>query len=163
MVKKDSGLPEQDGWFRDITASRGFEKVQADEIWAIARKMAEPCSKKDLKEQEVTSGIVFNTHSLLWSDQKEKMVPERILYDTMHSYYSNGCASWEIALLLQAIYTRTNVTREVLQEAVLACHVEKLEIVVVKLKLTSVLFLMKRSAMKNSSRARRTRQLPLSL
>ena len=127
MVKKDSGLPEQDGWFRDITASSGFEKVHADEIWAIARKMAEPCSKKDLKEQEVTSGIVFNTHSLLWSDQKEKMVPERILYDTMHSYYSNGCASWEIALLLQAIYTRTNVTREVLQEAVLACQWKSLK------------------------------------
>ena len=127
VVKKDSGLPEQDGWFRDITASSGFEKVHADEIWAIARKMAEPCSKKDLKGQEVTSGIVFNTHSLLWSDQKEKMVPERILYDTMHSYYSNGCASWEIALLLQAIYTRTNVTREVLQEAVLACQWKSLK------------------------------------
>ena len=120
IVKRGSGVVEQDGWFKEISAAEGFISASDKDIFDICDQMSLPSTKKLLESKEVCSGITYNPHTLLWSTERQKMPPSAILFDPLHTYLVNGCASWEVELFVSALYKHTETTREMLQEAVMA-------------------------------------------
>ena len=118
VVKSGCGVSCHDDYFKEISASHGFEPSSDAEIFSVCDRLVLCTTKKAQERLEITSGISFSTKSLMWSDQRLRMPPSQILYDWMHTYLSNGCASWEVCLFLQTVEAKTNVTRELLQEAV---------------------------------------------
>ena len=120
VVKMGCDVVSYDDWFKEISAETGFVTISDQEIFALCDKMLLPCTKKSLELQEKCAGVSYIPGSLLWSSERAKMPPSHILYDYMHTYLCNGVASWEVTLLLEEVYSRSNVTLQLLQEAVAA-------------------------------------------
>lgn len=116
VIKNRSGV--EDDWFKEISAAGGFVPTTDTDVFNVCDAMKLPCSKKELETQEITSGISFNPATLMWSNERSQMPPSRVLYDYMHTYLFNGVASWEVSLFLDAVYNTTEVTREILSDAV---------------------------------------------
>ena len=67
------------------------------------------------------SGITFEPKSLMFDPvERQKLPVSNIINDMMHVYLCNGCASWEVALMMEAITEHTALTRELLKETVVA-------------------------------------------
>lgn len=121
VIKGKSDIPAFDPFFVDIGACDGFKHSSDQEIFSSFDKLCNCRTKADLELQEKAGGVSFDPHAFM-SDtvQRTKMPPSRIIYDYMHTYLSNGVASWEIALFLQAVFNHTHVTLEDLQATALA-------------------------------------------
>ena len=120
VVKKDAGVSQYDHFFVEISAASGFCQTTDAEIFKAADDLGVAQTKKQLELKEMCCGITLTPGSLLFSDQRTKLPPSRIVHDLMHTYYTNGVASWEVALFCDLVFKQTNVTLEVLQECVLA-------------------------------------------
>lgn len=115
-------LTQYDDWLRDLAASTGFCRATDAQIFAAADQMTNAVTKKELAIQEKASGITYSPSSLLWdSGQRSKMPPCKMAYDWMHTYLHNGICILEIFLFLNMVYQYTNITRSLLQEAVVSC------------------------------------------
>lgn len=122
VVPCRSDLTQYDDWLRDLAASTGFCRATDAQIFAAADQMTNAVTKKELAIQEKASGITYSPSSLLWdSGQRSKMPPCKMAYDWMHTYLHNGICSLEIFLFLNMVYQYTNITRSLLQEAVVSC------------------------------------------
>lgn len=95
LVKRDAGVSHIDPYFLELDAFEGFDEITDQEMFNICDELK--CIQRNrarLDSVEKASGVTFNPHSLWWSNQRSKLPPSRILTDLMHSYLSNGCASW---------------------------------------------------------------------
>eukprot|EP00435_Cladocopium_sp_Y103_P064875 s1864_g26.t1 len=121
VLKKDSGLLEHEPSFVDVTASSGFKSLSDEKIFRDCDRMRDCRTRAQLDIHEKATGIVYDEATLMFSQsQRIKMPPSRIIADFMHCYLCNGVASWEVALMLEKIYSRTSLTLELLQEAVVS-------------------------------------------
>ena len=121
IVSAKSSLTEYEDCLKDISASSGFAVASDEEIFALCDKMLRPCTKRELDLQERCSGITYVRGSLLFDHmERSKLPPSRIMYDFMHTYLHNGVASREVHLYLTAVFQETEITRELLQNAVVA-------------------------------------------
>lgn len=118
VVKNRSGV--EDDYFKEISAAGGFAPTTDADVFRVCDAMRLPCSRKELETQEITSGISYNPHTLMWSDVRSQMPPSRVCYDYMHTYLFNGVASWEVSLFLELVFNETAVTRQIFQDAVSA-------------------------------------------
>ena len=84
---------------------------------AALRREALHGNKKSLQELEKALGIKYSENGLLFDEQALACLPvSNICNDVMHCYYSNGCANWEIRLLLEAL-EQVNLSFKKLGEA----------------------------------------------
>ena len=121
-VKKDSGLDPMQ--YPDITnpSFAQFRQIQNKDIWNLAdalQKMVEDGeSKAKIQKFEKAAGLVFFGDGLFYQPRiRERMPPTHVCVDGMHCYYSNGCASWEIALCLDAVTKASHWTLRFLRDA----------------------------------------------
>ena len=122
-VKKDSGLDPMH--YPDITnpSFAQFRQIQNKDIWNLAdalQKMVDDGeSKAKIQKFEKAAGLVFFGDGLFYQPRiRERMPPTHVCVDGMHCYYSNGCASWEIALCLDAVTKASHWTLRFLRDAV---------------------------------------------
>ncbi|CAK9089101.1 Uncharacterized protein SCF082_LOCUS42049, partial [Durusdinium trenchii] len=121
VVKAASGVVEIDEDFKEISAANGFDLASDSDIFRLCDSLLQPMSKKDREMKERCCGVTCSPDTLLFDpSERLKMPPSRIMYDFMHTYLHNGCASREIHLFLTNIFSLTEVTREILQGAVVA-------------------------------------------
>jgi hypothetical protein len=121
VVKSNSGLQEHEPSLVDISASSGFKLSSDASIFRQCDRMIHCQTKKELEFYEKATGIVFDEATLMFSlPERTKMPPSRIIPDFMHCYLCNGVASWEVALLLETVYSKTSLTLDLLQEAVVS-------------------------------------------
>lgn len=121
VVKAASGVVEIDEDFKEISAANGFDLASDSDIFRLCDSLLQPMSKKDREMKERCCGVTCSPETLLFDpSERLKMPPSRIMYDFMHTYLHNGCASREIHLFLTNIFSLTEVTREILQGAVVA-------------------------------------------
>ena len=118
ILKKDSGLLEHEASYVDISASSGFNLLSDASIFRECDRMRSCRTKAQLDMHEKATGIVCDVATLMFSQsERPKMPPSRIISDFMHVYLCNGVASWEVALMLETLYSRTALTLDVLQKA----------------------------------------------
>ena len=55
---------------------------------------------------------------LLDSNERWKLAPSQCLTDPMHTYFSNGCASWEVAMFCESVFKDTPWTLSHLKQSV---------------------------------------------
>ena len=123
-VKKDSGLDPMQ--YPDISnpAFAHFRQIRDQDIWDLAdalQKMVDDGeSKAKIQKFEKAAGLVFFGDGLFYQPRlRDRMPPTQVCVDGMHCYYSNGVASWEIALCLDAVTTASHWTLRFLRDAVL--------------------------------------------
>ena len=117
-LKTDSGLLEHEASYVDISASSGFNLSSDASIFRECDRMKHCRTKAQLDMHEKATGIVYDVATLMFSQsERQKMPPSRIISDFMHVYLCNGVASWEVALLLETLFSRTSLTLDLLQEA----------------------------------------------
>ena len=118
VLKKDSGLLEHDASYLDISAPSGFKLSSDAAIFRECDRMKHCRTRAQLEMHEKATGIVYDDATLMFSvSERRKMPPSRIIADFMHVYLCNGVASWEVALMLETVYSRTSLTLDILQAA----------------------------------------------
>ena len=87
------------------------------EAVATLRREALHGNKKSLQELEKTLGFKYSESRLLFDEKALACLPvSNVCNDVMHCYYSNGCANWEIRLLLEVL-DKVNLSFQKLGEA----------------------------------------------
>eukprot|EP00435_Cladocopium_sp_Y103_P035404 s395_g9.t1 len=124
-VKKDSGLdPER---YLEIS-EHCFEKFRAatnEDIFALADALKNyvdvGATKKTVENFEKAAGLVFFEDGLFFRpDLRGRLPPCSVCVDGMHAYFSNGCASWEVALCMAAVHKHAGWTLRAISDAALA-------------------------------------------
>jgi len=107
-IKRGTNLSEYNSFFQDISnhdLSAFHEQTDAD-IFAIVDGLvlqAPNLGKTALQKKETACGFNHNPHGLLCDHfGREILPPSSFLLDTMHLYYSNGIASWEVVQMYGA-------------------------------------------------------------
>ena len=119
VVKRDTNISRFDDFFVEVSAWQGFQPVTDEEIFQMADSMQHCATKAELEMTEKCAGFSFVPNSLLFTEQRWKLGPSRILTDYMHTYLANGIASWEIALFVQTIVDHTSITLDMLRTCAL--------------------------------------------
>ena len=120
IVSKGSGINDIDPWFKEISASDGFVFASDAEIFKSADSLtqATPRTKSDLEMMERCTGIRYLPGTLMFDPlQGGKMPPNNMLTDPMHTYFTNGVASWEVALFVAKILEHTDCSLQDIQTA----------------------------------------------
>ena len=120
IVSKGSGINDIDPWFKEISASDGFVFASDAEIFKSADSLtqATPRTKSDLEMMERCTGIRYLPGTLMFDPlQRGKMPPNNMLTDPMHTYFTNGVASWEVALFVAKILEHTDCSLQDIQTA----------------------------------------------
>ena len=121
VVKAAASSFFKDSTWKDVGASGGFKVSTDKDIFEHCDKLKCIRTKAEREIYEKASGIVLDEATLMFSKaERTKLPPSRIINDTMHCYMTNGCASWELAIFLQSVFSHTNVTLEILQQAVVS-------------------------------------------
>ena len=113
VVKKDSGLAAPTNGLVEILAhDRGlFRPVSDADLFDYCDRLARhpPTRQKDLVRLEQTSGVVFDSSSLLFDPQtRATLPPSRVIYDPLHCYFQGGVAAVEAACLVTALTERAD-------------------------------------------------------
>ena len=123
-VKKDAGLnPNQYFEISEHQFSK-FRTASDSDIWEIAdrlqRYVREGASKSTVEKFEKAAGLVYFPDGMFFQEGlRGRCPPSNICIDGMHAYFSNGCASWEIALCLDEIQKQTRWSLALLCQAAL--------------------------------------------
>ncbi|CAJ1443806.1 unnamed protein product, partial [Effrenium voratum] len=107
VLKKDSGVALEGTAFVEIDeADTGrFQIVSDSDRFAQCDAMlaqAHNITKAALEREERACGITLNEHAILFKPIRAALPPSVVLADCLHLYFSNGCASWELAMVLSA-------------------------------------------------------------
>ena len=122
VLKRDSGVPKVDPYFVEVSSSNieKFDLQTDSDIFSVYDNLLEQqevLNKTKLGKLEVATGFVANCHGFLASKEARLYCPPSCwLLDVMHLYYSNGCASWEVVLLVEQIQTH-GISLRLLQES----------------------------------------------
>eukprot|EP00435_Cladocopium_sp_Y103_P063880 s659_g25.t1 len=121
VLKTTSSSDFKDSLWKDVGASSGFKVSTDQEIFGHCEKLKSFKTKAQREIYEKASGIVLDESTLMFSAaERTKLPPSRVIGDSMHCYFTNGCASWELAMFLEAVFRHTNVTLDMLQAAVVS-------------------------------------------
>ena len=121
VLKRESGVPKLDPYFVEVSSSNieQFDLLTDSDIFLLYDNLLEQqkvLNKTKLGKLEVATGFVANCHGFLASKEARLYCPPSCwLLDVMHLYYSNGCASWEVVLLVEQIQ-RHGISLHLLQE-----------------------------------------------
>lgn len=118
LVKTGSGIPERNPNFVDLSATHGFMANSDANIFADCDRIQLQTRRKDREALEKSSGIKFDSRGILFSSVRERMAPNRIIFDVMHLYFCNGVCSWELALFVKSILDHVGLTLEAVRSAV---------------------------------------------
>lgn len=115
-LKRDSGIPEIDSYFIEVDCpdARKFDMNSDESIFEMYDNLLaqERRTKKSAEQASKLYGFWPNIHgALACKEVREACPPSMFLFDPMQCYYSNGCAAWEVNLLLHIM--EANVSRGV--------------------------------------------------
>ena len=124
VVKKDSGLDPAEYPSISEASMNKFQLATNRDIWdladALRRLVEDGATKSTVSKFEKASGLVYFSDGLFFADQIRKCLPPSgVCVDAMHAYFSNGVASWEIALCFSAVQKYTSWTWEKMKDAAL--------------------------------------------
>lgn len=124
VVKKDSGLDSEQ--YPDIShhSFGRFRQATDRDIWDLADallKLVDDGEKKTkIQKFEKAAGLVFFRDGLFFqAGLRDRLPPTNVCVDGMHCYFSNGCASFEVALCLEAVRKASHWTLSFLRDACL--------------------------------------------
>eukprot|EP00435_Cladocopium_sp_Y103_P009622 s674_g2.t1 len=121
VLKRESGVPKVDPYFVEVSSSNmeKFDPQTYSDIFLVYDNLLEQqkvLNKTKFGKLEMATGFVANCHGFLASKEARLYCPPSCwLLDVMHLYYSNGCASWEVVLLVEQIQ-RHGISLGLLQE-----------------------------------------------
>jgi hypothetical protein len=124
VVKKDSGLDPADYPSIAEASMNKFQLATNRDIWdladALRRLVEDGATKSTVSNFEKASGLVYFADGLFFEEQLRKCLPPNgVCVDNMHAYFSNGVASWEIALCFSAVQKFTSWTLKKMTDAAL--------------------------------------------
>ena len=101
VLKRGSGLPEHDSYFIEVDCAdpKKFDIQSNASIFEIYDDLLSQAhrTKAAAAHARTIFGFTPNSHgALACREVREACPPDRFLFDPMHCYYSNGCASWEV-------------------------------------------------------------------
>ena len=110
IVMKGSGLEDPTGYLLDITCSspEAFDMKQNADVWAafdnLERSKPPALPKSAFSRLEQATGLNYSSMGILADAELRRYVlPIAVhTYDSMHTFWSNGCAAVELYLFLQA-------------------------------------------------------------
>eukprot|EP00438_Fugacium_kawagutii_P008730 Skav223574 [mRNA] locus=scaffold2909:26577:27896:- [translate_table: standard] len=120
VLKKGSDVTMIDPFFVEIDSEKNFVAASNAEVFANADRLKGCITRTEREALEKATGLAYDRHGVWYSEMRERLPPSNVLTDTMHTYFSNGCASWEVALLVSQLLRFTQVTLVLIREAVIA-------------------------------------------
>ena len=122
VLKRDSGIPEIDSYFIEVDCpdTRKFDMNSDESIFEMYDSLLaeEHRTKKAAEQASKLYGFWPNIHgALACKEVREACPPSMFLFDPMHCYYSNGCAAWEVNLLLHTMEAN-GISRSLLESAI---------------------------------------------
>lgn len=122
VLKRGSGLPEHDSYFIEVDCAdpKKFDIQSNASIFEIYDDLLSQAhrTKAAAAHARTIFGFTPNSHgALACREVREACPPDRFLFDPMHCYYSNGCASWEVNLLLQKM-EESGISRTLLEASI---------------------------------------------
>lgn len=120
VLKRGSDITTLDPFFVEIDAEQNFVASSNAEIFANADRLTRCATRTEREALEKATGLAYDRHGVWFSEMREKLPPSNVLTDTMHTYFSNGCASWEVALFVGQLLHFTHVALVLLRETAIA-------------------------------------------
>lgn len=118
VLMKESNVVDLDPIFVELSAAKGFQSVTDEEIWNAAEELVGIRSKAALDRKEKVCGLKLEEKGLLLDrNERWKLSPSQCLTDPMHTYFTNGCASWEVVMFCQSVFKDTPLTLSHLQHS----------------------------------------------
>ncbi len=119
VLMKESNVVDLDPIFVEVSASRGFQPVTDQEIWNAAENLVGIRTKSALDRKEKVCGLKLEEKGLLLDrNERWKLPPSQCLTDPTHTYFTNGCASWEVAMFCESVFKDTPLTLSHLKQSV---------------------------------------------
>ena len=118
VLMKQSNVVDLDPIFVEVSAAKGFQSVTDEEIWNAAEELVGIRGKTALERKEKVCGLKLEEKGLLLDrNERWKLSPSQCLTDPMHTYFTNGCASWEVAMFCETVFKDTPLTLSHLQHS----------------------------------------------
>ena len=124
VTMRRSTVPTKDSFFQSISSAcpETFQRYNQEELNQeydrLLENTADLCKSKKEKE-ETLFGFKIHSDALLHCQTARTLLPlSKIIFDSLHCYYSNGCCSAEIVLVANILQERFHISIEDIRESV---------------------------------------------